>query len=229
MDSMEHKITVVSFDNRLNSRSLSRFRGAIAALFPDDTIYHNHEGNEVIYRYPLIQYKFIDGKISLVGIDEGADSVEKHFQYGQILKLTIGNEEKEYKIIDKKTMYYIPESFENKSDYYFLRSWLPLNQDNYARYTEMESIADKIALLDSILSANILSLFSGFNYYSEQKSRANILEIISSYPVKYKNNDMLAFDIRFKCNAALPELCGLGKGTSRGFGVIYASHPRRKP
>ena len=91
-----------------------------------------------------------------------------------------------------------------------------------------EEIAEKVALLDSILSANILSLFSGFGYHSGQKSRASILEIVSSRTVRYKDTEMLSFDIRFKCNANLPELCGLGKGASRGFGVIHTSHPRRK-
>lgn len=225
MSSMEHKITVVSFDRGHNT-SIPGFRGAVASLFPDDAIYHNHEGDSVIYRYPLIQYKIIDGTISLIGIDEGADSVEKNFHLGQSLHLSVHGEENDFKITDKKTFYYIPESFEEQNRYYFLRGWLPLNQENHIRYCEMETISEKIAMLDSILSANILSLFSGFGYHSEQKSKASILEIVSSRTVRYKDAKLLAFDIRFKCNASLPELCGLGKGASRGFGILHESHPR---
>lgn len=224
---MEHKITVISFDRGHNT-SISGFRGAVASLFPDDTMYHNHEGDSVIYRYPLIQYKFIEGKISLIGIDRGAESVEKNFQLGQTMLLSVHGETQEFKVIDKKTYYYIPESIENQNNYYFLRGWLPLNQENHIRYCAKEAISEKIALLDSILSANILSLFIGFDYHSRQKSKASILEIVSSRTVRYKDTEMQAFDIRFKCNANLPELCGLGKGASRGFGVIHESHPRKK-
>lgn len=228
MDKVEHKITTVTFVGRLDTRELTGFRGAIASLFPEDTMYHNHEGDVFVYRYPLIQYKFIDGRISLVGIDGGADSLEKKLQCGQQIKLSIHGREKGYRVAEKKTHYYIPESSDEQSNYYFLRGWLALNQENFARYLEMESISEKIALLDSILSANILSLFCGFGYYSNVKSRASILEIVSSRTVKYKGNEMISFDIRFKCNSILPELCGLGKGVSRGFGVIHASHPCRK-
>lgn len=224
---MEHKITVISFDKGKNT-SIPGFRGAVASLFPEEAMYHNHEGDTLIYRYPLIQYKLIDGNLSLVGIDEGAESVERNFHFGQTLKLSVHEKEQEYRVIDKKTLYYVPDSFEDQSRYYFLRNWLPLNQENHIRYCEMEGIAEKVALLDSILSANILSLFSGFGYHSGQKSRASILEIVSSRTVRYKDTEMLSFDIRFKCNANLPELCGLGKGASRGFGVIHTSHPRRK-
>lgn len=228
MNIVEHKITIVAFDGRLNSRDFIGFRGAIASLFPEDTIYHNHEGDTLVYRYPLIQYKFIDGRISLVGIDGGADSLEKKFQCGQHIKLSIHGRKREYRVAEKKTHYYIPASSDEQSNYYFLRGWIALNQENFVRYLSMESISEKIALLDSILSANILSLFCGFGYYSKVKSRASILEIVSSRTVKYKGNDMISFDIKFKCNSILPEFCGLGKGGSRGFGVIHALHPRMK-
>jgi len=225
---MECRITIVTFDKKVGSSLLSAFRGAIAPLFPEENIYHNHEGKSLMYRYPLIQYKLIEGRISIVGINEGAASVENHFHCGQSLTLRLYDKDMELRVSNKMTYYYIPESFEKSENYYFLRGWLPLNQENYMKYLNAESISEKISLLDNILSANILSLFSGFGYYSENRSVARIVEIISSDTVKYKDNEMLSFNVRFKCNAALPEFCGLGKGASRGFGTIFKSHPKSK-
>ena len=225
---MECRITIVTFDKKVGSSLLSAFRGAIAPLFPEENIYHNHEGKSLMYRYPLIQYKLIEGRISIVGINEGASSVENHFHCGQSLTLRLYDKDMELRVSNKMTYYYIPESFEKSENYYFLRGWLPLNQENYIKYLNAESISEKISLLDNILSANILSLFSGFGYYSENRSVARIVEIVSSDTVKYKDNEMLSFNVRFKCNAALPEFCGLGKGASRGFGTIFKSHPKSK-
>lgn len=225
---MECRITIVTFDKKVGSSLLSAFRGAIAPLFPEENIYHNHEGKSLMYRYPLIQYKLIEGRISIVGINEGAASVENHFHCGQSLTLRLYDKDMELRVSNKMTYYYIPESFEKSENYYFLRGWLPLNHENYIKYLNAESISEKISLLDNILSANILSLFSGFGYYSENRSVARIVEIVSSDTVKYKDNEMLSFNVRFKCNAALPEFCGLGKGASRGFGTIFKSHPKSK-
>ena len=225
---MECRITIVTFDKKVGSSLLSAFRGAIAPLFPEENIYHNHEGKSLMYRYPLIQYKLIEGRISIVGINEGAASVENHFHCGQSLTLRLYDKDMELRVSNKMTYYYIPERFEKSENYYFLRGWLPLNQENYIKYLNAESISEKISLLDNILSANILSLFSGFGYYSENRSVARIVEIVSSDTVKYKDNEMLSFNVRFKCNAALPEFCGLGKGASRGYGTIFKSHPKSK-
>ena len=163
---MECRITIVTFDKKVGSSLLSAFRGAIAPLFPEENIYHNHEGKSLMYRYPLIQYKLIEGRISIVGINEGAASVENHFHCGQSLTLRLYDKDMELRVSNKMTYYYIPESFEKSENYYFLRGWLPLNQENYIKYLNAESISEKISLLDNILSANILSLFSGFGYYS---------------------------------------------------------------
>lgn len=221
---MEHKITIISLDKRLSSKKLPAFRGAIATLFPDEDMYHNHNGDSLMYRYPLIQYKIIDGHICIVGIDGGASSIESHFQTGRKFTLAIHGEETEFTVSEKKTLYYTPESHDTADQYYFIRNWLPLNQENFHVYNNLDSISEKTMLLDSILSANILSLFRGFGYFSEHKSDAKIVEIVASRPVSYKEHQMLAFDIRFKCNATLPEFCGIGKGSSRGFGIIYKSH-----
>lgn len=225
---MEHRITIVSFDKKINYKELVAFRGAIANLFSDNTIYHNHDGDSFVYHYPLVQYKIINGQISIIGIDKGADSVESNFSCKQSFILDIYGTEITFNVQEKKSMYYLPKSYDTPCNYYYIKNWLPLNQENYLLYNNLESISEKIGLLEKILSANILSLFNGFNFHSPNKSMVKIVEIVKTQKLNYKTTEMLSFDIRLKCNADLPEFCGIGKGGSRGFGIIYTSHPRNK-
>jgi len=224
---METKITTITFDTRISSREITAFRAAVADMFSDEDIYHNHSGVSVLYRYPRIQYKFIQGRISIVGIGDGASSVEKNFSMESPLVLNIWGKKKTFNIVEKKTSYYVPQSFETDRYHYLIRNWLPLNQENHLAYLEAESLADKIKILDEVLSANILSLFKGFDYQSGYKSVAHISEIVKAHKIMYKDVEMVAFDVRMSCNARLPELCGLGKGAGRGFGTIYNTNARK--
>lgn len=224
---METKITTITFDTRIKSKEITAFRAAVADMFSDEDIYHNHSGESLLYRYPRIQYKFIEGRISIVGIGEGASSVEKNFSMESPLILNIWGTEKTFNIIEKKTAYYVPQSFESERHHYFIRNWLPLNQENHQTFLEAESLAEKIEILDKVLSANILSLFKGFDYQSEYRSKASVSEIVKAHTITYKDVEMMAFDVRITCNARLPELCGLGKGAGRGFGTIHNTHARK--
>ena len=47
-------------------------RGAIAALFPDDPLFHQHDEEGLLYRMPRIQYRWDDAGAVLVGLEEGA-------------------------------------------------------------------------------------------------------------------------------------------------------------
>jgi len=46
------------------------------------------------------------------------------------------------------------------------------------------------------------------------------LEVLKEKPITFKGGRRQCFDIRFKTNVFLPEYIGLGKGTSKGFGVV---------
>src|SRR5438477_267012 len=45
--------------------SAQLLRGAIAECFPDNPLFHQHEGDRVLYRYPAIQYRW-DGEGAVV-------------------------------------------------------------------------------------------------------------------------------------------------------------------
>ena len=60
---MEVRILKLIFsDIEVARRDIPKIRGFIASNYPEYDELHNHKGDKYIYRYPLIQYKDIDGK-----------------------------------------------------------------------------------------------------------------------------------------------------------------------
>src|SRR5262245_32021462 len=46
-------------------------RGAVAALFPNDPAFHQHEGGRLLYRYPPVQYRWDRRGPALLGLGDG--------------------------------------------------------------------------------------------------------------------------------------------------------------
>ena len=66
------KTLVLQFANNISAAEIPQFRGAvIASLEQNNILYHNHEANGVIYRYPRIQYKRLHQKAAIVCVNEG--------------------------------------------------------------------------------------------------------------------------------------------------------------
>ena len=98
--------------------------------------------------------------------------------------------------------------------------WLPLNQDNYKTYRQLEGLADKYAFLERILTANILSFAKGLGITFDETVCCKIIGSDQYYDITYKKVKMTACDLNFKCNVTLPDFIGLGKAASTGFGTI---------
>ena len=86
----------------------------------------------------------------------------------------------------------------NHSFQYRIRKWLPLNQDNYNKYLSLDTLTDKIAFLENILIANILSLSKGLNIYYDKKVECKIQTCDTPALIQYKGVKMMTFDIEFK-------------------------------
>jgi hypothetical protein len=72
-------ITSLLFDRPLNQLVRPKdLRGAISHLNRNNVLFHQHANDELlIYNYPLIQYKIIEGNGIIVGLDKGAVPVAK--------------------------------------------------------------------------------------------------------------------------------------------------------
>ena len=103
---------------------------------------------------------------------------------------------------------------------YSLYRWQALNEKNYRQYNSLTSLTEKIKMLERILTGNILSFAKGIDWHIEQQVRLTITDIPLERLNKMKDIQVAAIDVRFNCNVGLPDWIGLGKGVSKGFGVV---------
>lgn len=199
-----------------------KLRGYFANRFKNKLFHHHHKDGSLRYKYPLIQYKIIDGQPVIVGLEDGAELIVENFL--DIEKLTIGKKEYlnpggQLKVDDVKlevvTKYSMPVF-----KYNFISPWLGLSQKNYKKYIDkIKGIKDEeIKFFSSILTGNILSFAKGINWWVEKE--INVVPKLEEVPVKFKGKDMIGFIGKVYSNIRIPEKIGLGKSTSRGFGTI---------
>ena len=64
--------------------SAPELRGFFATQFNEYSLLHQHNADKLIYRYPLVQYKMIDGA---PGINDGAEVLKQIYdKYDEIKK-----------------------------------------------------------------------------------------------------------------------------------------------
>lgn len=135
----------------------------------------------------------------------------------------IGEREEDFKIADINANNYLIQVWDGEFDYR-LNKWLPFNSENFAEYKAMDSLTDKVALMEKILTGNILSFAKGLGITLTSNVSCRISSIAGQRLSIYKGVKMMSFDIVFKTNVSLPNYIGLGKGVSLGFGTIYRNH-----
>jgi hypothetical protein len=219
------RILTIRFDLPIRYEELSKFRGAIINLTKEkNDFFHNHSETGVIYRYPKIQYKKLGGKAALVCIDEGTEAIHDFFA-GFHQPFIFGTEETELKVEDIKASQYNVGVWESNFDYQ-LANWLPLNQENYQKYNEVESYHQKMQILESVLLGNLLTFCEGIGIAPERPIKAVITRVVNEKRIKYRGQMMQAYDVDIKTNLSIPNFIGLGKGS--GYGVVTIKRTRTK-
>lgn len=213
------KTFILRFSTDISLREISYFRGAIIkATEGKNILFHNHDGDNFRYAYPLVQYKRIGGQASIVFIGEGVEAVVALFK-SNIININIGNRETTIEL-EHADAYSTTVQVWDDSLLYTIRKYLPLNKQNYEEYAKTESVADRCTLLEQHLTGNILSFAKGIGLHMEKQIVVKITEMSQPNLYMYKDVKMMGFDLKFKSNVSLPDYIGLGKGTSIGFGMI---------
>ena len=210
---------VIQFANELSAKEIPLFRGAVIQSMEESNIlFHNHTPDGFRYSYPLIQYKRIKGKAAIVFIGKGTDNINDLFSPGSLL-LRIGKKDVEMRIESIYTEQ-VEIVCSEKENHFKLHNWLPLNSTNYELYQGMEDMVSKIELLERILVGNILSLLKGIDIHVDQQISLRIADITNQHIIHYKKVQLMAFDVDFYANVALPQYIGIGKNSSTGYGVL---------
>jgi len=217
----------VQFDAEIEGWEVPAFRGAVIQKAGEQHItFHNHiNDKEVIYRYPVIQYKRIGRNPALICVDFGVDEVH-HFFNNRSLDIEISNRKLslgvKYLQMNQFTLQVWEKIFPMR-----LNQWIALNQENHAKYNAADELA-RLALLENILKGNILSFAKGIGWSIDKEIQLRIDHVEKVRTVTYKEQKMLGFDISFRTNVFLPDYLGLGKGVSHGFGTVRQNANPRK-
>lgn len=211
--------TLIQFPEiHLERRDGHKLRGYFANLFGKDSdLFHNHttEGKS-IKRYPLIQYKVVHGCPSVLGIGKGATLLTERFLKINHIDIDGLHIPIHQKNIQSKEMKVGVET--SLFEYEFINPWMALNEKNYDLFQSYETREEKTALLERLLTVNMLHFFGAIPYREEQQIL--VKTDLHSVPIKFKGQNMMGFKGKFTTNVQLPDFIGFGKSVSRGFGAI---------
>lgn len=214
-------LTVMT-DTEIKQKEVPLFRGAVLNSMGDkaNLLYHNHvDNNKFRYSYPLIQYKCLGGKASIVCLEEGVDLIGQFLTEENGL-LKIGEREVTYNTIKIQPVRLLIQTWETLFNYHITR-WLPLNAKNYQLYQSTEGVVERVTLLEKILKANLLSMLKGIGIHLEQELLVKITQISEPYVVYNKGIGMTAFNADFCSNLTIPNNIGIGKNASIGYGIVH--------
>ena len=216
---MLHLTTIRFPDIRLQTRDAHKLRGYFGTLFREHSpLLHNHyaDGN-FRHRYPLVQYKVLQGVPTLVALDEGAELLNTLFLQMKTLQIADGTYEISAKHITSQRV--TAGYAEELHTYRFETLWMALNQENYRKYNQQDEPV-QAALLNKIVVGNILSFFKQLGVFLEPQQRLMAKLDVTPKSTQFKNQSMVAFAGTLIVNAVLPDGIGIGKAVSRGFGTI---------
>lgn len=212
------EMMVISFDDiELYYSDIPKVRGYFANKYKDKVEFHNHINDGFDYRYPQIQFRIIDKRPALIGVNRGID----------ILKEVVFNEDElivnqeVYKVNEKHIAYKRSEFGKTDEFYHYqlITPWMALKEENYKIYMQLNAVEKRI-FLNHLLRENLKSLSKGFNYFIEDIESIEVDGKFFPITVNFKNQKMLCFKGYFTINFAIPDYLGIGKQSARGFGTV---------
>ena len=225
---MKLRTLLITFSNTTVNVPITAFRGAIIEkVGRENLLFHNHLGdNTFLYKYPLVQYKIIKGCPAIFCLDAGVEEIHKLFgQKNWVVNLKGVESKLEVEDLNLTSSELLVNG---QLKTYTIRRWQALNEVNYRKYQALDSMVERLQMLERILVGNILSFAKGVDWHIDEKIQVKILNTPLLKPGRMKDVTVNAFDLTFRCNVSLPDWMGLGKGASTGFGVINSKRKLMK-
>ena len=220
------RILHVSFDANIQPYQLPAFRGALAAKVGwEHEWFHNHdnENGGTHNRYPLIQYKLdtYKGQMRpmLLCLENGIE--EAHHLFSQPdWTLDLHGTALPLKIANLNVNQYTLNTWERPFAYR-LHKWQAMNTENYQKYQLLRGIVERTSFLEQLLRNQITSFAKAVDWQIPDNFTLKLLYLPKEEWLQYKHRQKtLVFTVDFEANVSLPDFIGLGKGASRGLGVL---------
>ncbi|MBO4332346.1 MAG: hypothetical protein J5875_04195 [Paludibacteraceae bacterium] len=216
------KITIkeIRFNTRVTQKEIPFFRSCLCSMadFDSNTLMHNHKGDCLRYGYPLVQYRSIGNKGVVFAINEGLAEVAP-LENITDMPVDIGSQRRTLKL-ESSHMQISDLCFTATPLLYKIDNWLPFSSDNERLFVKLDSLLDRIAFLQRMLTANIISMAKGFGIHLDEEIKVSVKDLFESKRLLYKGVPFISFSLSFYANLALPDKIALGKHVSHGFGVV---------
>ena len=227
------RILNVAFDTHIQPYELSAFRGAVARKVGwEHEWFHNHDNTNGGFhnRYPLIQYKLDTHqglmRPMLLCLEEGIEEAHELFSQAD-WSVNIKGTAHDLRIAKIDVNQYTLNVWE-QSFSYRVHKWQAFNEDRYRDWQVMDGIVDQYRFLEDKLATQIESFGKGVGWTPETPIKVKITTSFKTEWLDYKHVKVLAFSFDFKANVSLPDFIGLGKGASRGLGVVRRTRIHHK-
>ncbi len=195
-------------------------RSAVLKLIgPSDVLYHNHLENGFYYNYPHIQYKSILGKAAILYLDKAVNSIGRLSSFFNT-NVEINGQNISFEI-EKIRAYLFDLKVHPVVSYYDIINWLPLQDDYYRQYQDLQSDKEQITLLQKKMIQNIVTFAKSINWFIEEEIIVTDIKIYKKRWISFKGKKFIGFNLRFATNVFLPSHIGLGKGAAHNYGVIF--------
>lgn len=224
-------LTVRFDDLPLRADAIHRFRGQVvaAAAQPDDRLHNHAPDGASLYRYPLVQYRVWQGRATLFGIGEGVDTVRAFLA-------TL--DQTPYQALPARTEVGLCE----QPLRYAIGQWWPMNTENLHRWKQTTGLANRVRLLEGILTNQLLAVCEAIGYRVPNRGLHVEIQELTEAPARRFATQQATqplqarlFGLVYTANLRLPEGLGVGKGVSKGFGVQmpvgpgWQLHKRQRP
>ncbi len=219
MNNTDIQTSVVRLSTPIADEEIPLLRGAIIHIAENAPLFHNHVNDGYRYSYPLIQYKKVGDETVIVGVGEGVKALDDLFSV-RSHAVRLGKRFTLLKAAQVGKAVTSVQLADDASIVYKIRKYLPFNQENYALYCKMDSIVDQYQFIEKCLVGNILSFAKGMGLFFDSEVKVKLMSVDHTEHCVVKNVKMQGFDLTFKANVLLPNLIGLGKSVSLGFGMI---------
>lgn len=205
-------------DVKIENSDGPKLRGFFGRKFMRVDYFHNHSKEGILYRYPLVQYKVLEGTPVVVLLSKGCEIASR---YNAVDKIIIDENEfisENIEVSIKKENFGV---IDNRIKYRFITPWIGLNQKNIIQYSKTSSLEERKYILEKVINGNLLSLSKGMNYRVEERIESNIdISTIDEKKVYFKGKKLIGHTFEFDVNFDIPEFIGIGKACSRGFGSV---------
>ena len=221
---MKLKIFILTFaSSRPIIGTSKQMQGFFSEKFPDYDLFNQHDGDKYKFRYPLIQYKMINGPM-VVGINEGTETLKQ--TYDQFKEIILGRNT--YNILQRNI--HIDEYELGISDkmhlYRLVTPIMALDTKNYKKFDSLRNYKEIETTLAKRINTYIVDHMSrdlGYNVPERLQTDFKLREITKS---RFEGSYMITFYGDFRTNFIIPDYLSIGKARSIGFGTVVQLNER---